>query len=1286
MTDSRPSWIGRTIGNRYRIEERLGRGGMSSVYKATDPNLQRSVAVKIIHPHLSEHPEFVKRFVQEAAAVAQLRHPNIIQVHDFNNEGDTYYMILEHVPGETLEERLISLKQANLRLPLSETIHILANLCDAVAYAHERNMVHRDLKPSNVIINLLGEPILMDFGIAKLVGGDRVHTATGATIGTAAYMAPEQVMGEGVDHRADIYSLGIMLFEMASGQQPYQGKSALTVMMKHVKEPIPDIRILNSNVPDVLVGILEKALAKNADNRFSSAIEMGTALRMLGQQSLESTSTQIYVESETAVPDSPTPPQAEPVAPPVKPAADEEPAAVEEAPPPLKEPLNRRLLAGIVVLILILGAGAAFLWPRLFPALPPSTGMVQIPAGTYTVGQGNGGSHNALAQSVDLLAYWLDEREVTNADYAEFISDKNADTPAGWANGAPPTGQELYPVQGVTWEMAQAYCRWADKRLPTEAEWEAAARGPDVLLYPWGDDPRLVSLPAGGSYATGTIPANRSVFNAFDMAGNVWEWVDSPYTAVPSGQQVLRGGAYDNQRDLTYRLVGDPDVPTMRVTAGFRCAATEVEIVPATDVLVEEEFTDPESGWKTMDDGRIFFGYHQPDFYHVQAGQPETLSTSFFGGQFDDITMEALVFVDAVDTEDGDFRYGLIVRQNEEDYYAFTISPRAETWYALQHTAAGLAVLEQGDAATLHGLAGGIDRLRVDVSGDEFAFAINGRLVTQFSADGTTSGDIGFLVETFDETRAHVHYDRLIVRPAVYDPTSAAVAAVPASEPTVELAAALPTAESTLKPTTASTEPSPAATPLPSLPSSTSMVWVDGGTYDVGDNTAVTINPFWIDQYEVSNGRFTDFLSQSGQDTGVSAGPDNHPVHGVTWEMANAYCQGAGKRLPTEAEWVAAARGPHGWLYPWGDERTAVSLPASGTYPIGSIPTNRSFFGAFDMAGNVWEWVGDPALPILDGQRVLRGGANSFQQDLTQRLPGDPNSSVMTADAGFRCAAGQVSPAEDTTLLLGEDFADIASGWWQARTPVDAYFYGYHPSDFYHVQVSAPDDCLSINHDTIMDNFMAEVQIFIASTETEAGNFRYGLILRQSDNQFYAFVVSPREQTWHIFKGLDDGLSLLAEGSAFLRGKAVETRDRLFVIANGPEMTFFVNGSLVSRVVDADYENGRLGFIVDTLDETYAHIHFDSVRAWALPDGLAVADGGEETAVQATDHPICRCSVVAGDTLVSFISHTVAEGESITSITQQYNVTEEAIMGANGKTLTDPNLIRPGQIIIIPQS
>ncbi|MFQ5420026.1 MAG: SUMF1/EgtB/PvdO family nonheme iron enzyme, partial [Anaerolineae bacterium] len=998
----------------------------------------------------------------------------------------------------------------------------------------------------------------------------------------------------------------------------------------------------------------------------------------------------------------------------------------------------------------------------------------------------------------------------------------------------------------------------------TEAEWEVAARGPDGLLYPWGDDRELVNLPANEPYASGTIPVNRSAFNVYDMAGNVWEWVDEPYTAVPAGQQVLRGGAYDNQRDLAYRLAGDPTIPTMRVTAGFRCAASEVEIVPEADILLQEEFIDPESGWQTKDDGSVLFGYHQPDFYHVQAGDADTLSTSFFGGNFDNITMEALVFVDATDTETGDFRYGLVLRQNGDSYYAFTISPRAGQWYVLKNTTAGLDVLTQGSIDSLQGLTGK-DRLRVDAGGSDFAFSINGRLVSQFNDADLPEGDIGFLVQTFDETRAHVHYDTLTVRRVAYAPTTTVLLSdnftdpnsgwptvtegatlsgyhqpdfyhVQSGEPahrstafferdfdnfTVEteifvdstdtpdgdfryglavrrqgnnyyaflvspqtgewrviknsdageellaagneasaqgvtavnhlrvdadgpnlifhangrplilvnddsysqgdigfivetvdqsrahvhydtftvrqvdadLTAAPSTASVAANPTAAPTaaptpEPTVVPTPEPSIPTAAGMVLVDGGTYDVGENTAVALDPFWIDQVEVTNAQFAAFLEATGQTSSAPAAEDDHPVRGVTWDEAAAYCQWADKRLPTEAEWVAAARGPHAWLYPWGDDETAVILPDSGAYPVGSIPANRSTFGAYDMAGNVWEWVGEPFLPTIAGQRVLRGGANSFQQDLTQRLPGDPTSSVMTTDAGFRCAAGEVEAAgEDTSQLLHDEFANLESGWWQARAPVDAYFYGYHPSDFYHVQVSADNDCLSVNHDLTADNFMAEVQVFTAGADTETGDYRYGLTIRQSDKAFYAFTVSPRSQTWQIYKSAADGLGLMAEGeSDSIRGETVETRDRLFVIANGPEMIFFVNGALVSRVVDDAYVDGRFGFIVDTLDETYAHIHFDSVAIWELPSPLTEPENVENTAVAPATEPLCRGSVVAGDTLVNFISHTVLAGESLNSIAEQYNITPEEIMGANGKSIIDPNLIRPGQKLIIPRT
>ncbi|MBI5830285.1 MAG: serine/threonine protein kinase, partial [Chloroflexi bacterium] len=216
---STPRWIGSSLSGRYHIEALLGQGGMSAVYNGADPNLRRTVAIKLIHAHLAADPEFVRRFEAEAAAVAQLRHPNIIQVYDFNHDGDTYYMVLEYLTGTTLQQTLRALSAAGRRMPVAEIVRVMAAVADAAHYAHQQGMIHRDLKPANVMINPSGQPTLMDFGIAKILSGQQ-HTATGAVIGTPAYLSPEQVRGERPDSRADIYSMGIMLFELVAGRPP----------------------------------------------------------------------------------------------------------------------------------------------------------------------------------------------------------------------------------------------------------------------------------------------------------------------------------------------------------------------------------------------------------------------------------------------------------------------------------------------------------------------------------------------------------------------------------------------------------------------------------------------------------------------------------------------------------------------------------------------------------------------------------------------------------------------------------------------------------------------------------------------------------------------------------------------------------------------------------------------------------------------------------------------------------------------------------------------------------
>lgn len=304
---AQPSWIGRTLSDRYEILEPLGQGGMSAVYKANDRNLKRVVAVKIIHPHLSANEDFVRRFEAEAAAVAQLRHPNLIQVFDFSHDQDTYYIVFEFVPGETLQARLRRLNKADRRMSVDEAVAIAAKTADGLHYAHNKGLVHRDIKPSNIMLNVYGEPIVMDFGIAKMLGGTQ-HTATGAVLGTAKYMSPEQIKGERIDPRTDVYSLGVTLFEMLSGRPPFDADSAMTIMMMHMTDPVPDVREIRNDVPPALVAVVNRALAKDANARYASAAEFAAALRgatgdaaaATGATMVESTAPQAPDEDETA--------------------------------------------------------------------------------------------------------------------------------------------------------------------------------------------------------------------------------------------------------------------------------------------------------------------------------------------------------------------------------------------------------------------------------------------------------------------------------------------------------------------------------------------------------------------------------------------------------------------------------------------------------------------------------------------------------------------------------------------------------------------------------------------------------------------------------------------------------------------------------------------------------------------------------------------------------------------------------------------------------------------------
>ncbi len=268
---------GKTLG-KYRLVERLGRGGMAEVYKAYQPRLDRYVAIKVMHSYLADDEGFVERFQREAKAIAALHHPHIVQVHDFDMQDDVYYMVQEFIEGGTLKAYLRQANDENRQVPLEETVRILAAICDAVDYAHRQGRIHRDIKPDNIMFDANGRPVLTDFGIASIVGGTRL-TATGAMVGTPAYMSPEQGKGYPGDTRSDVYSLGVVLYEMVTGQVPFDADTPFAVVLKHVNEPLPIPHVLNPDISPDVERVILKALAKEPDDRYQTAGELAQALR-----------------------------------------------------------------------------------------------------------------------------------------------------------------------------------------------------------------------------------------------------------------------------------------------------------------------------------------------------------------------------------------------------------------------------------------------------------------------------------------------------------------------------------------------------------------------------------------------------------------------------------------------------------------------------------------------------------------------------------------------------------------------------------------------------------------------------------------------------------------------------------------------------------------------------------------------------------------------------------------------------------------------------------------------
>jgi serine/threonine protein kinase len=352
----------------YRIINQIGQGGMATVYKAYQPSMDRHVAVKVLPSQLAESTEFVKRFQQEARTIARLEHPHILPVFDYGESDGTAYFVMRYLEAGTLKDRMVEGRP----LPINEIDRIFTQLTDALSYAHSHGVIHRDLKPANALVDSDGNLFLTDFGIAKLLESASPRlTQTDAIMGTPAYISPEQAQAQTVDQRSDIYSLGIILYEMVTGRVPFTADTPLAIILKHISDPMPLPSALKADIPAPIEQVILKALAKDPQDRFATAAEFLAAWkRALNEKD--------YVPRDSKTISTPA-------------SSPLTPVPVAKAAP--KSGRSAGWVVGCLVgacLLLAVGGGAMFLasnWQSLpFGAtdVPPATFTASIPPPTVT--------------------------------------------------------------------------------------------------------------------------------------------------------------------------------------------------------------------------------------------------------------------------------------------------------------------------------------------------------------------------------------------------------------------------------------------------------------------------------------------------------------------------------------------------------------------------------------------------------------------------------------------------------------------------------------------------------------------------------------------------------------------------------------------------------------------------------------------------------------------------------------------------------------------------------------
>jgi eukaryotic-like serine/threonine-protein kinase len=548
---------------KYELLEFLG-GGMSHVYRARDTVIDRPVVVKLLTEDACRDVGAKARFLQEAKLGGNIQHENIVSVFDFGEHDGRPFIVMEYLKGEDLRDAI----RASRTGSLMERMKIALEVAQALEYVNGRGIVHRDIKPENIHIDLGGRVKLMDFGIAKTA--DLSLTKTGMTMGTPYYMAPEQVSGKPVTAQADIYSFGLLFYELLTGVRGVNGDVLEAVMFQILNLPLDPAPLVNAGVPPQLRALVLRCAEKNPEDRPRSFHSIVEELRaMISGFAIDKT--QPVPSSIKTVPLLVSTVPVAVAAPLI--SAPDLPVSAKPSSVAAKKP--RRAIWGVAAGVLVMIAAGAAWWVlgNRTPAQPTGIqGMTYIPAGSFLSGKQN--------TPVSLPAFYIDETEVSNADFAEYCHATEC---------AEPEGDPDLPVVRVTVTQAREYAAWKRKRLPSALEWERVARGTKGAKFPWGET-EDASLANVTGKALKPVKSYTPYRDAYQMAGNAWEMVEGE--VPPSEQAVarfaklltppltprdkwitMRGGSFNTPlaAAVAYEFVAIPERYSSS-DIGFRCA------------------------------------------------------------------------------------------------------------------------------------------------------------------------------------------------------------------------------------------------------------------------------------------------------------------------------------------------------------------------------------------------------------------------------------------------------------------------------------------------------------------------------------------------------------------------------------------------------------------------------------------------------------------------------------------------------------------------------------------